>query len=300
MIRRSALVSALLLASPALAQDASPAPDQAPQSQPQQSSALESRAPDFDLAREKVVDCEGHKFVFAWGAGANPTRVTLCSKKGATNEELIRMIDDAASKIEGSNLPEDRRNAIVEQMNGKIRELEGKAAPAPATGVVTAEAPPLSLPPARDLSQQLLGEPGTAMPPPEATVPSLAAIQRGAPPPPPVVLPRPASAPLPKPSLTFQCISPEYAAGGPCITLGRDTILVVKSGSALAAGISLQFARNGDVRFEKPLGALRKGDTIRFGLPRELCSGVSEGEAEIRVAGSGQVLDTEGPYLLRC
>lgn len=87
----------------------------------------------FDLAnekeKEKVVDCAGEKFVFAWGAGAHPTKVTLCGEKGATTDQLVRMIGEAADKIEATKgISEDRRNALVHQMRSKIDELQAKEA----------------------------------------------------------------------------------------------------------------------------------------------------------------------------
>jgi hypothetical protein len=87
----------------------------------------------FDLAdekeKEKVLDCAGEKFVFAWGAGAHPTKVTLCGEKGATTDQLVRMIGDAADKIEATTgIPEDRRKALVHQMHSKIDELQAREA----------------------------------------------------------------------------------------------------------------------------------------------------------------------------
>ena len=88
----------------------------------------QSRA--VDLAKEKVRECAGEKFVFAWGAGAHPTKVTLCSDRDASTEQVIRMIGDAADKIEAApGIPEDRRTALVQQMRAKIAELEAGKPP---------------------------------------------------------------------------------------------------------------------------------------------------------------------------
>lgn len=121
MTRFALLSFALLLGTPAAAQE----------------QTLSEPAPDgqFDLAREKakgqVVDCAGEKFVFAWGAGAHPTKVTLCGEKGATTDEIIRLIGDAADKIEATAaISEDRRTALVHQMRSKIAELQGNSAAA--------------------------------------------------------------------------------------------------------------------------------------------------------------------------
>jgi hypothetical protein len=265
----------LLLASPAAAQDApatqEPAP---PPSQVEPPNAIDSQAnPEaFDLARKKVVECEGEKFVFAWGPGARPTKVTLCSKKGATTEEMIELLEDSATKLENTQaIPEDRRTALVQQIRGKIAQLKGETAAAEPVPAPVAQAP----------------------------------IAAPAPPPPPASAPAPieptAAAPLPaKPRLSLECMTPgEFAAGGPCVTLSRDTILTVKAGEPLLSGLSLRFVRDGETRAEVALGAMRNGQSLRFDLPREVCRGVSSGELDIDVLRGGRSLDRHGPYLLR-
>jgi hypothetical protein len=268
MTRYALVLAAVLLGAPAIAQEA---PEEAPAAQ---QDPLAPMPP--PVAAPRVQDCEGEKFVFAWGPGSRPTRVTLCSEKGATTEEIITMLEDAASKIDASSLPEDRRTAIALQIRGKITELRGKGAaplkvPPQTAGPAIAPAAPVA-PPARTVPS-----PSTALPP-AAPV-----------------------AALPKPQLQFHCYTPgQIGSGGPCTVLNRETRLTVRAADALAAGTSLRFSRGGRDRAEVPLGQMRKGQSRTLTLPRELCSGVVEAEAEIRVARSGRVFDTLGPYLLRC
>ena len=278
MTRYAMISAAFFLAAPALAQD------QAPTSQPAEAPAVAepSAAPDpSETARERLLECAGEKFVFAWGAGAKPTKVTLCSEAGATTADVIRMIDDAAAKIEASSIPEDRRTAIVQQMRGKIAELEGAAAKAPPRAATPVQAQSIAVP--------RVDRGGTAAvrAPVAAPAPSRAA---------------PAAVPaLAKPRLTFECMTPgEFAAGGPCVTLTRDTIMTAKAGEALSDAIALRFVRNGESRAEIALGALRKGQSLRMTIPREVCSGVVTSEVEIRILRGGRVADTQGPFLLRC
>lgn len=74
---------------------------------------------------KKVAACEGEKFVFAWGAGAKPTRITLCSDKGATPAEVVTMLRSAAAKIQQlTSIAEDRRVALVQQIEAKAAEIE--------------------------------------------------------------------------------------------------------------------------------------------------------------------------------
>lgn len=239
-------------------------------------------AADFDLAKEKVIDCAGQKFVFAWGAGAHPTKVTLCSKKGASAEQVIQLIDEAADKIEAATaIPEERRSALVQQMRAKIAELQATLPSAPAAKA-PAPAP----------------APTPATPAPAETAPAMPAPAVALPAAPPATRPVPVAAKL---RLTFQCYTPgDIGSGGPCISLGRETRLTVKAADALPAGTSLQFVRNGEIKAAIALDPMRQGQSARLLIPRQLCAGVVEAEAQIRVARGNQVVDTLGPYLLRC
>ncbi len=265
MTRLFLLSSALLVAAPATvaAQGAAPA-IAAPKSDPSK----------FDLAKEKVAECAGEKFVFAWGIGAKPTKVTLCSEKGASTDEVIRMIEDAAAKIEGAtSIAEDRRAALVQQMRAKVEEL--KAAE------TEKAAPPEAVAPAPAIVAQ-----STAPAAPVATAPLFSPL-----------LPAPIG---PKPRLSLTCISPEFPGGGECVTLTRDTLVSVKSLEPLPAGIALQFVRQGDTRDSVDLGAMRKGQTVRLSLPTAVCKGVVTSEVELLIVRAGRMVDKTGPYLLRC
>lgn len=277
MTRFAILSIALLLAAPAAAQD--PAPPAADPLAPIETPLAPPASEEPDVAR-KVAECAGEKFVFAWGAGSNPTKVTLCSDKGASHEEVVRMLDEAAAKLERTTgIPEERRIVLVQQIRGKISELEK----------VKAAKEPLST--------------GTA-PAQTATVPGVTPLKP---------IPRPtaaspgrsilASSPLllPKPKLSFECYTPgEIGIGGPCTALNRDTRLTVKAGEAIPAATSLRFTRWGDFRTEVQLGPMRKGQSRRLIMPREVCGGVVETEIEIQVARGGYPVDTRGPFLMRC
>lgn len=288
MTRYVPLCAALLLAVPAAAQETiQPADPLAPVAAAEPAPSLldaQGDPQDFDVARKKVVDCEGEKFVFAWGAGAKPTKVTLCSKKDATTDELVQMLDDAAAKLENSSMAEDRRVAIVQQIRSKISELKaGKAAAA------VAEVP-------SKVPQAALALPAPVPAPEPVARPTMA----------PVFTRTPVAAAKPsllaaKPRLTFECYTPgDIGSGGPCTTLGRDTRLTVKAGEPLAGGTTLRFRRNGRTRAELALNQMRKGQSVRLVVPRQVCSGVVEAEVEIQVARGGSTVDTRGPYLLRC
>ena len=279
MTRYAMISAALFLAAPALAQD------QVTTSQPADAPAAAepSPAPDpSETARDRLLECSGEKFVFAWGAGARPTKVTLCGEEGATTEEVVRMLDDAAAKIEASGMPEDRRFAIVQQIRGKIAELEGAVAKAPPPAETPGQAQGTVIPPVER------GGTSAVRPPAAAPAPSSAA--------PVAALPA-----LARPRLTFECITPgEFAGGGPCVTLTRDTILTARAGEELSGATAIRFVRKGESRAEVALGDLRKGQSRRMMVPREVCSGVVTSEVEFLILRSGRVADTHGPFLLRC
>ena len=271
MIRFAILSVALLFTVPAVAQDpAQPAAD------PLAPVAAKPPPKASELARQ-AAECEGEKFVFAWGAGSSPTKVTLCSDKGASHEQVVRMLEDAAAKLEKTaSIPEDRRIVLIQQIRGKVAELEK----------VRAAKLPRSTEPAQ-----------TAMVPgvtPFKPIPRPTASASAVPGPSSGLL-------LPKPKLAFECYTPgDIGSGGPCVALNRDTRLTVKAGEAIPAATSLRFTRKGEFRTEVPLGPMRKGQSRRLIMPREVCGGVVETEIQIQVARGGHPVDTRGPYLMRC
>ena len=270
MTRFAIIPLALLLAAPALAQDP-PTPLIAAPPALGETKSDESAAE----AARKVSQCDGERFVFAWGAGASPTKVTLCGDKGASHEQIVRMLEDAARKLEGTTgLAEDRRTALVQQIRGKITELEKARASR------TMETP----------------EPSRSSPL-VSTVPPLPRPKSGA----PAATTASSALLLPKPRLSFECYTPgEIGVGGECIVFSRDTRLTVKAGELIQPATSLRFIRNRDFRAEVQIGPMRKGQAKRVTLPQEVCRGVVEAEIEIAVARGTHVVDTRGPYLMRC
>jgi hypothetical protein len=86
------------------------------------------------------------------------------------------------------------------------------------------------------------------------------------------------------------------------MSLERETLLTVRADENMAGGARLRFLRRGDDRGEVELAQMRKGQSRRFKLPAPLCVGVVGSQVEIQILGSSssQVLDTLGPYSLRC
>ncbi|HZB69109.1 MAG TPA: hypothetical protein VE403_01990 [Sphingomicrobium sp.] len=235
-------------------------------------------------AAQKIAACEGEKFEFAAGE-PRPTRITLCSDKGATTEGLVRMLESAAGKIEQlDKLSPDRRAALVAQVKAKIIDVRAR--------------------------NSFVSLPATVLPPEIGPKPEYAQLPPLPPPVPLAVAAKPSAAPpliLSKPRLTLTCTRPiEMRDDGPCTTFATDTLLTIRADETLPAGTSLRFLRKGDQRAEVALPPMRAGQSRRISLPMELCSRVVRTSIEIHVVRSAgtsslaQVVDRHGPYPLRC
>lgn len=258
-------------------------------------------APD---AAEKIAACEGQKFEFKAG-DERPTKITLCSEKGAGKEALVRMFESAAAKIQQlEKLPADRKASLVAQLKAKVIEVQaGNAIAGPMPAITTMPASSLPMP-----SNALPTPAYSQLPPLPSPVSTPVVANPASAPAPAATRPTVAAAILAKPRLTFECTTPgELIEGGPCVGFARDTLLTVRAGEAVPGGTSLRFLRRGDVRAEIALGQMRKGQARRFKLPMELCAGVTGSNIEIQVLRRGpgaaslaQVVDKRGPYQLRC
>lgn len=315
MTRHYLLLSALIVAAPALAQTDPLAP--MPEASDAPSEKLETLlencdAHKFETVVDSVVDGKPHR-----------SKVKMCGKDGQTDEGWIGTLQDAVGKLEADDkMAASTRDQIIVAIKAEIDRLqnggESSASSVPEANQPAASVP---LPPGRPVASNsdslsddyTVFKPLSTAPPAPARVytpprdmsdaPAAGSDVAGgaaAPVLTPLPPPAPPPPPLPRPRLTFECITSTFGSGGPCIELNRDTILVAKAGEAVPAGLNLQFARNNDVRFEQPLGALRKGQELRMTIPRALCAGVSSAEVELRMASGGRVAATEGPFLLRC
>lgn len=105
MTASTAIFGALLLASGAI-QDA-PAP-----------------AGSFDLAKLKIDQCPGERFDFA---ADDKIKVGLCSKAGASKDEIAAMLQSAIAQLESSDrIRTDARDAIVAQIRAKLDEVRAR------------------------------------------------------------------------------------------------------------------------------------------------------------------------------
>jgi hypothetical protein len=225
-------------------------------------------------ALKLVTDCDARKFETTVEREENgekqSSKVKLCGKHGQTDAEWIATLKDAASKIEANpKMPQNVKDQLSGALEAEIAKLESAAA-APPAAVVAVE-PPAPVP---------------------APAPAPAAVATKA----PTLAPM-----LKKPKLTIRCLAPgENGTGSSCSNLDRATRLSILTDADLSSGTSLKFLRRGDERARLALAPMRQGETYRSKLPPELCAGVASTKVEIQVLGSGQVVDTLGPYSLRC
>jgi hypothetical protein len=112
---------------------------------------------------------------------------------------------------------------------------------------------------------------------------------------------------LPRPKMSFICFTPGETGDVPCSGFTRDTMVTVRADEDLPKGTSLRFVRNGEKRAEVELAQLKRGKSMRFALPAQVCSHVVGGNLEIRIVRAqeaagplGQEVGKDGPYDLRC
>lgn len=222
-------------------------------------------------ALKLITDCNARKFETVVDREENGERksskVKLCGKQGQTDAEWAATLKDAAAKIDANDkMPQGAKDQLSAALKAEIAKVEAGAAPtAPGASVVPPAPPPLPAPSA-------------------VAAKTLQAA--------PV---------LKKPKLTIRCLSPgEKGGGSSCSVLDRATRLSILADAELASGASLRFLRRGDVRAQQPLTPMRQGETFRSKLPPELCAGVASTKVEIQVMSSGQVVETLGPFSLRC
>jgi len=217
-----------------------------------------------------VESCSAHKFETTVEVNVDgkvhSSKVKLCGKEGQSDADWATTLKDAAKKVQANAaMPPAVKEQIVTALNAEIANIEAAMA--------------------------------AARPPEYSTLPPLPTA--------PVVATRPPlpAAAMARPRLTIECFVPaEMGGGGPCMSLERETLLIVRANQDLGGGTRLRFLRRGDVRGELNLAQMRQGQSHRYSLPSALCSGVVSSKVEIQILGPGasQVADTLGPYQLHC
>lgn len=241
-------------------------------------------------AQSLIANCDAHKFettVMATGPDGKPkqSQVKICGQVGQSDADWIKTLRDAVDKVSADpRMSPSVKQQIIAALQHEIGRLNGRTALGAVPGPVPNFTPPAN-------SAPVVRPPEYATLPPMPTAPTLA---------PPRLLGTP-SAPVARPRLTIRCFNPNDMLGEvECNELVRDMQLAIRADENLPAGISLRFLRRGEDRGQLDLAAMRKGRSVRLGLPLELCRGVSGSRVEIQVLSRGALADSLGPYELRC
>lgn len=268
-----AAIVAVLASSPLLAR----------QGQPGSGQGETVEATDPNAARI-VADCSARKFESSIEIDKNGqkrlTRFKLCSAKDSDDAAWVKMLQDAKAKIAAHpDISPESKASIAAQLDIEIAKY-GAARPVPTMPVAVMQTPSI-----------WTTDPPPVKPAPPATAPAATVM----------AAPVASASIAAKPRLTIRCLEPgESGAGSACSSLNRATRLQVRADADLGQGVSLRFLRRGDMRGEIALAQMHQGELYRSKLPPELCSGVASSKVEIQVMGGKQVVDTLGPYNLRC
>lgn len=263
-------------------------------------------------AEQLMQNCDAHKFETfvrtVVDGRPEQSKVKLCGKEGQSDAEWIGTLKDAVAKLTvNQEMPADERSQIIAALNSEIARLE-------IHGASTLAAPSTSKTTLLDNISPLpsLAQPGrseaSSVPPREASPVSPRRDYAELPP-----LPSAPVAPthvlvggvgasmplLPRPKMSFSCYSPG-GAEGPCTGFTRYTLITVRAGEDLPADTSLRFVRDGDPRADVQLAQVKKGRSMRFGIPVDVCRHAVGGKLELRIVRAGQEVGTDGPYDLEC
>lgn len=241
---------------------------------------------------QPAVDCDARHFEtsieFEKDGEKRQTKLKLCPIKGEPPTNWAKTLGDAKARIAANpNITQESKTRIAAELDAEIVRVQS---------FQTADhaLPEALIPPATRAPEY-----GTYAP--------LPAPSDAARPAPALVAGKQLSAAVPpanpavKPRLTIKCLeSGERGAGSDCFTLARTMRLAIQAGEDLGSDISLRFLRKGEIRGEIALAGMRQGQLIRYNLPPKLCLGVVNSNAEIQVLSAKQVVETLGPYKLRC
>lgn len=282
---------------------------------PHSKKAVHPKSAPASAAAQIVQNCDAHKFetVVTEMVDGQPhqSKVKLCGKDGQTDAEWIGTLKDAVAKLQANDqMPKPVRDQIVTALNTEIARIEIRGS-APLTGSQSASKDSVldtisGLPPVlQSKPAEIAALPPVRKPASEAPAAEYAALPPlpTAPPPPTHVLaggPGASTAALPEPRMTLTCYTPGAGAEGPCTDFTRETMLTVRADEDLPANTELRFVRDGDPKADVELAQLKRGRSMQFTVPGDVCRHVVGGKLELRVVRSGQEVGSDGPYNLSC
>jgi hypothetical protein len=243
--------------------------------------ALGGDKPVDTTAAAIVADCNARKFEtkaeIEKDGEKHIVKIKLCAAKDEDAAAWVKTLQDAKAKIaDHPEISQDSKARITAELAAEIARVEAGGGSSTTTGVAPAP---------------------TATPLPEPAASTSVSTAPAA-----IAEPAPALAQTPaRPRLTIRCLEQgERGEGGSCTGLERFTRLVIQADSDLVEGASLRFLRRGEMRGEVVLARMRQGQSTQVNLPPKVCAGVASSKVEIQILGSNKVVETLGPYLLRC
>ncbi|MEP6983555.1 MAG: hypothetical protein ABI853_07920 [Sphingomicrobium sp.] len=288
-MRRIALFALMLtLVAPLVAAPRKAAPKPAPEPKLMQS----CEAHKFEAVVDTVVDNQPRK-----------SKVKLCGVEGQSDADWIGTLRDAIRKLDANkDMAPATRDQIVAAIKAEIGRLSIVESPIPAKRQAQGQSPP---PLSRDYAAlpPLPAAPETPVGPPPPVETSTGTAASAAPPVSPPAAAQAVAVPGAMPRLTIRCETPSDLGGpAPCAEFERETRLIIQADGDVPAGALLQFIRNGRTQGDISLAGLGRGGVLRDALPPGVCAGFGAGRLELRIvqAAGAQVLQSEGPYSLRC
>lgn len=230
-----------------------------------------------------VADCNARKFETSVEIEKDGqkrlTKLKLCSAREGDQASWVRTLEDAKAKIAAHpDISEESKAKIAAELDAEIAKNK--------SGDETSHPMPAATAPLT------VRQPEQPIPPPPQSKPSIGAQSTTA---------MPSARPQTKPRFTIRCLdSGETGEGGPCSVLERNTRLAIRADESLSGVTSLRFLRRGDMRGEIVLADMRQGQSARYRLPERLCVGVSSSKVEIQIVRANKIVETLGPYRLRC
>ena len=258
--------------------------------------------------------CSAHKFettVLATVDGKpRSQKVKICGVAGQTDADWKRTLEDSVAKVQANDkMPPEMKKQIVDALKLEIGTLGGLGVMGSAPATTATSSAATALPTIQNIPSPLTPARPATPPAPRPLERDYGNLQPLPAPPPPVVTSAVATSMLPalaSPKIRVLCSTSSDPHGAEeCRNLAANTVFTIRADEPLSGDTSLRFIRKGDPRGDIKLAAMKKGQSVRVLLPSTVCKGVTRATVDIEVmrgpaVGARQVVDSLGPYILRC
>ena len=258
--------------------------------------------------------CSAHKFetTVMTNVDGKPRsqKVKICGVEGQSDADWKRTLEDSVAKVQANDkMPAEMKRQITDALKLEIGTLGGLGVMGSTSPTTATASGATALPTIQNIPSPLTPARPATPPAPRPLERDYGNLQPLPAPPPPVVTSAVATSMLPalaSPKIRVLCNTPTDPHGAEeCRNLAANTVFTIRADEPLSGDTSLRFIRKGDPRGDIKLAAMRKGQSVRVLLPSTVCKGVTRTTVDIEVmrgpaVGARQVVDSLGPYLLRC